>query len=353
VYPALAVAEALQELSGGHELLYIGVRGRMDEQIVRNRGLPFEAVRAAPVRVGSLAGALRNGAQLSAGVLDAWRALGRLRPDAVFATGGYASVPVGVAAWLRRRPLVVYLPDVTPGWAVRLLARIATRLATTTEESLPQLPAGKAQATGYPVRAAFRHAERYDARERLGLPEDEPVLLVTGASQGARSINRAVWEQLDQLLSISHVLHLTGRADEDEGRKRREHLQKAWQHRYHVFGYLEDMASAMTAADLAVMRAGASVLGEVPAAGLASILVPGVYEGGHNQHDNAQFLRKQGAAVVLENEQLGELGKAVRELLSHDVRRRWMAEAARRLARPDAARTIAGMLEDVAVRRAA
>ena len=92
---------------------------------------------------------------LLVGTGQAWLTLRRFRPDVVFATGGYASVPVGLAALARRRPLVVYLPDVSPGWAVRLLSRIATRIATTTGQSLRLLPAGKAQAVGYPVRAAF------------------------------------------------------------------------------------------------------------------------------------------------------------------------------------------------------
>jgi UDP-N-acetylglucosamine--N-acetylmuramyl-(pentapeptide) pyrophosphoryl-undecaprenol N-acetylglucosamine transferase len=348
VYPALAVAEALREEAGAHELLYIGARGRMDEQLVKPTGLRFEAVRAAPLRVGSPLSALRNFVMLLAGTAQAWLTLRRFRPDVVFATGGYASVPVGLAARARRRPLVVYLPDVTPGWAVRLLSRIATRIATTTEQSLRRLPAGKAQAVGYPVRSDFWTAQRGEARKRLGLPQDEPVLLVTGASQGAHSINRAVAHQLDKLLDVCHVLHLTGRADETEMQAKRDALPAAMQGRYHVFGFLDDMAGAMAAADLAVMRSGASVLGELPAAGLPAILVPGVYAAGHNQRDNAQFLADQGAAVVLENDQLNNLSGLVRELLADEPRRRLMAEAMRKLARPNAAKDIARMLEEVA-----
>ena len=135
------------------------------------------------------------------------------------------------------------------------------------------------------------------------------MLLVTGASQGARSINRAVAEQLDALLEVCVVLHLTGRADEAELRSKRDALPEGRRDRYHVLGYLDDMSSAMAAADLAVMRSGASVLGEPPAAGLPAILVPGEYEGGHNQRDNARYLQEQDAAVVLENEQLDKLSE--------------------------------------------
>jgi len=346
IYPALAVAQALRR-DAAVEMLYIGVRGRLDEQIVASAGLPFAAVSAGPLRVGSPWRALRSLASLALGAAQAWRLLGRFRPDAVFATGGYASVPVGVAARARRRPLVVYLPDVHPGWAVRLLARLATRLVTTTDRALAELPAGKAEAVGYPVRDAFWSATRDGARATLGLPQDEKVLLVSGASQGARRLNLAVLDQLDALLSMCHVLHLTGAAGEAEVIARRDALPANLRERYHVFGYLDEMAGAMVAADLAVMRAGASVLGELPAAGLPAVLVPGVYEG-WDQGPNARYLEEQGAAVVLPNDQLDRLAQVAGELLSDDALRRTMGEAARRLARPDAARRIAAVVREIA-----
>ncbi len=352
IYPALAVGQALRagQNANALELLYIGVRGRMDEDIVGRAGLPFQAVRAGALRVGSPIAALHGAFALAVGTVQAWRILGRFRPDAVFATGGYASVPVGVAARARRTALLVYLPDVRPGWAVRLLARLATRIATTTERSLAQLPSGKATATGYPVRDDFWTAERATARQRLGLTEAGHLLLVGGASQGARRINEAVSEQLEDLLDVCHVLHLTGTDGEGAMRKRRDALPAPLRDRYHVHGYHEDMASAMMAADLAVLRSGASVLGELPAAGLPAILVPGVYEGGYNQRANARFMQEQGAAIVLENEELDRLAATVRGLLADEGRRTSMAAAARAMARPDAAATIAGMVRDVALK---
>jgi UDP-N-acetylglucosamine--N-acetylmuramyl-(pentapeptide) pyrophosphoryl-undecaprenol N-acetylglucosamine transferase len=320
----------------------------MDETIVGAAGLPLETVRAAPLRVGSPLTMLRNGVALAAGVIESWRILGRFRPDAVFATGGYASVPVGVAARLRRLPLLVYLPDVNPGWAVRLLSRMATRIAATSERSLDALPKSKTVATGYPVREEFWTASKAEAREKLGLPQDEPVLLVTGASQGARRLNDAVADQLEGLLALCYVVHLTGRADEQKALARREALPEAQRERYRVYGYLDDIPSAMAAADLAVMRSGASVLGELPAARLPAVLVPGVYEGGYDQRANARYLAEEGAAVVLENEELGELTNVVARLLSDRQHLQSMGEAARRLARPDAARTIAKMLTEMA-----
>jgi UDP-N-acetylglucosamine--N-acetylmuramyl-(pentapeptide) pyrophosphoryl-undecaprenol N-acetylglucosamine transferase len=349
IYPALAVAQALRQEAGPGgppDLLYVGVSGRLDAAIVGQAALPFAAVRAGPLRVSSPLGALRGLANLAIGSVQAWRLLGRFQPDAVFATGGYGSGPVGVAARLRRRPLLVYLPDIRAGWAVRLLSRLATNIAATTEQALSALPAGKAVIVGYPVREHFWSASREEARGRFGLPADARVLLVSGASQGARSLNVAVAEQLNELLETCYVLHLTGRTDETEMRARRDALPEATRERYRVFGYLEEMADAMAAADLAVLRAGASVLGELPAMGLPAVLVPGVYEGGYDQRANARYLEERGAAVVLENERLDRLSEVVRRLLSDGAKRHAMGEAARRLAQPEAARRIARMLQE-------
>ncbi|MCH8025668.1 MAG: UDP-N-acetylglucosamine--N-acetylmuramyl-(pentapeptide) pyrophosphoryl-undecaprenol N-acetylglucosamine transferase [Chloroflexi bacterium] len=347
IYPALAVAQALLQETGAAraELLFVGVRGRLDETIVGEAGLPFAAVRAGPLRVGSPLRVLSGLANLAVGLAQAWRLLGRFRPDVVFATGGYGSVAVGIAARSRRRPLVVYLPDLRPGWALRLLSRLATRIATTTEHGTSELPSDKAVVVGYPVREAFWSTGRQEARRRLGLPADEQVLLVSGASLGAHQLNVAVAEQLDRLLELCHVMHLTGHADEAELLARRAALPEAQRERYHVFGYLEEMALAMAAADLAVLRAGASVLGEVPAAGLPAVLVPGVYEG-WDQSPNARYMEERGAAVVLENARLDELTDVVRPLLADEGKRRALGEAARRLAQPDAARRIAQLLRE-------
>ena len=133
------------------------------------------------------------------------------------------------------------------------------------------------------------------------------MLLVTGASQGAQRINEAVFSQLDTLLGTAHIIHLTGAVGEAAARARRGELSPEARERYHVHGYLDDMPAAMAAADLAVMRAGASVLGELPAAGLPAVLVPGEYEGGHTQWPNARYLESEGAAVTLANDELDRL----------------------------------------------
>jgi UDP-N-acetylglucosamine--N-acetylmuramyl-(pentapeptide) pyrophosphoryl-undecaprenol N-acetylglucosamine transferase len=351
VYPGLSVARALaaelRERGEPLDMLYIGVRGRIDEQIVPREGIPFRAVAAGQLRVSSPVTFALNLAKLALGIAQSLWTLLRYRPDAVFATGGYASVPVGVAARVLRKPLVVYLPDVTPGWAVRLLSKLATRMTTTSERALDYLPRHKTVVVGYPVRGDFWSLDRTAARDRLGLPGDSKVLLVTGASLGARAINEAIVSALPALLARCHVLHLTGAGDEAWAREQHESLDPAIRDRYDVRGYTDDMPAAMIAADLVVSRSGASTLGELPAAGAPAILVPGEYEG-WSQAPNAEFLQSRGAAVMLRNAELASLAPTIIALLEDDARRARMSAAMRALARPNAARDLARTLIEVA-----
>lgn len=367
VYPNLAVAFALErELRARGEpldMLYIGVRGRIDETIVPAAGIEFRAIPAGQLRVASPLTFARNVLRLATGVVQSALTLRRFKPDAVFATGGYASVPVGVAARLVRRPLVVYLPDVRPGWAVRLLSHLATRMTTTSERALAHLPAKKTNVTGYPVRDEFWTLSRGEARARLlagtgvrrgpsegaasGARIDEKIVLVTAGSLGARTINEAIVGALPSLLERCFVVHVTGAADEAWVGEQRARLTPEQQSRYVVRGYLPDMPAAMLAADLVVARSGASTLGELPAAGAPSILAPGEYEG-WSQAPNAEFMQSAGAAVMLRNSELGRLGETVLALLADDGRLAAMRDAAKGLARPDAARDLARVLIEVA-----
>lgn len=348
VYPSLAVARALEDglrtRGESLEMLYVGIRGRVDEQIVPGEGIPFRAIAAGQLRVSSPLAFARGIVRLARGIVQSLSIVRGFRPDAVFATGGYASVPVGVAARVLRRPLVVYLPDVTPGWAVRLLSRLATRMTTTSEAAVRHLPAGRTSVVGYPVRAEFWSYDRTSARTTLGLPPDALVVLVAAGSLGARAINDAVFASLPRLLERAVVLHMTGAADEQRALEARARVSPGQQERYLVRAYIDDMPAAMHAADLVVCRSGASTLGELPAAGAAAILIPGQYEG-WSQAPNAEYLQAHDAALILGDRDLGDL---VLQLLDDPTRLESMRAAARALARPGAAADIARILQEVA-----
>jgi UDP-N-acetylglucosamine--N-acetylmuramyl-(pentapeptide) pyrophosphoryl-undecaprenol N-acetylglucosamine transferase len=293
---------------------------------------------------------VRNLYQLARGFAQAWGILGRFRPDVVFLTGGYVSVPVAFTAWLRQKPVVVYLPDVEPGRAIKLVSRIARRIAVNVEASRQFLPP-KVAVTGYPLRPEFYEMDRTSkrvARESLGVAPEGKVVLVFGGSRGARSINRALGDILERVLAQAQVIHVSGKLDAEECRARREALPDALKARYHLFDYLHEMAQALASADLVVARAGAGTLGEFPFFGLPAILVPYPHAWRY-QKANADYLAERGAAVRLDDNDMGEqLWPTISALLDDEKRLEEMSACARSLARPDAASRLAALLRELA-----
>lgn len=350
VYPAMAVVAALRKLDLPEpvQLLYIGVKGKMDSDIVAREDVPFRAVTAGPIRTGNVLGTAKGGLDLAAGSVQAFNILREFQPDVLFASGGYGSVGVGMAAKMRKVPLLVFLPDVEAGMAVRTLARVAERIAVTVPPAQEKLGYEKTVLTGYPVREVFFGVDKVEARKFLNLNPDLPTLLVSGASSGAARLNHAVSSWAADFLEKGQIIHLCGRADEAWLRAGLEMLPQELKQRYHLYAYMHDeMPLAMAAADLGIMRAGASVLGELPATRLPAILVPGEYEG-WTQGPNAQYLQDNGAAVMLPQENIEELQALAVDMINDKARLERMREALTGLARPDAAERLARLTVEMA-----
>jgi UDP-N-acetylglucosamine--N-acetylmuramyl-(pentapeptide) pyrophosphoryl-undecaprenol N-acetylglucosamine transferase len=360
VYPALAVVDWLTTDShhlpeGSADILWVGQRGGVEEGLVTSHGLPYASITAAAVRGKAPWQLAKSLSALFRGWRQAQGLMRTFKPDVLFVTGGYVCWPVTLAARQASVPVLIYLPDMVPGMAIKSLSRFAARVAVTTSRSQQFFRPEQVVVTGYPVRQQLFTGDRAGARQRLGLPhesaggEDGPVLLVFGGSQGAHSINAAIMAGLSALLERSWVVHISGRRDFDWVSSLRDSLPESLRSRYQVHAYLdEEMADALLAADLVVCRAGASTLGELPAVGVPSVLVPYPYAGAHQWH-NADYLVEAGAAVALPDEDLTEqLAPTVLELLGDSARRSAMGGAARALAHPDAAANIVRELEDLA-----
>jgi UDP-N-acetylglucosamine--N-acetylmuramyl-(pentapeptide) pyrophosphoryl-undecaprenol N-acetylglucosamine transferase len=287
---------------------------------------------------------IRNAAWIVDGVGRARTILKQFNPEVVFVTGGYACVAVTLAARIQGVPVLIYLPDIVPGLAIRFLSRFANKIAVTSEESYHYLRRDKALVTGYPVRSHIYSLDRAEARQALGLGPLDKTLLVFGGSRGARSINRALVAGLRELLAACQIVHVSGRLDADWVTGMVRGLPDGLRGRYHPYSYLHDMPQALVAADLAVARAGAATLGEFPAAGLPAILVPYPHSGQHQQA-NADYMARNDAALVLPDDALAEkLIPTILQVIQDDQTLAGMRESTRAMARPDAAEAIAEQL---------
>lgn len=346
MYPALAV---LQELAGDDlELLWVGGEGGMEEELVTRAGYNLTVLPAAGLHAVGLPTLPGNLWQLLRGYFAARRVLADFRPDVLFFTGGFVAAPVALAG--PRIPTAAFVPDMKPGRALRLVAYFADRIAVVAEGlnhyfDRPE----RLLVSGYPLRHEFVNWTREAAMKEFGLSSKMKTLLAFGGSKGAQSINRALVACLPELLAEMQVIHVTGAQNWPEIEAAREKLTGEQRINYFPYPYLhETMGAAFAAADLALARAGASTLGELPAFGLPAILVPLPFETNMVQHSNAAYLEAQGGAVVLEDDKMSkQLGQTVFDLMADEARRERMAAAMRRLAAPDASKRIAGMLREM------
>lgn len=317
--------------------MFIGSGAGLEATLVPRFGVPFQGV-----TVGNAArvGRVRAGAAILRGVAEALAALRRSRAAVIVSTGGYVSAPVVLAGAVRRVPVVLHEPNAGAGRANRALSRFAARVAVGFEETRAAFPAGKAVVTGAAIRAPGAPPTRAEARAMFGLEPDTPTLLAFGGSQGARALNETLLAALDGVAALGYqTLHQTG-PTQYESRARDEAARRP---RYHAVPYIEDMAAAYAAADVAICRAGASTLAEIALFGVPAIFVPLPIAGGH-QRDNAAIYQRAGAADLLEQSDLAPdtLCDALAAMADPERRARMRAALAP-LARPNAAEDIADL----------
>ncbi|PWH17847.1 MAG: hypothetical protein DDG60_01275 [Anaerolineae bacterium] len=348
VYPALAVHDALKAIHPTAEVLWVGGEGGMEARLVERAGIAFKGIPAAGVHGVGLGRLPGNLATIGRGIKAAEAILADFKPHALFFTGGYVAVPVALAGW--HYPSVLFVPDVEPGLALKALSYLAKRITVSVEASRPFFhKKADVHVTGYPVRPELAYWTKARGRQRLNIRGEKPVVLVVGGSKGAHSLNLAVLAHLNALLEFVELIHLTGESDWHMVETAREALSPAKAERYHIFPYLhDDMGAALAAADLALSRAGASVLGEFPHFGLPAILVPYPYAWRY-QRVNAEMLTRHGAALLIEDAKLhsGFL-LTLEKLLETPEKLEAMRAAMTSLRVPDAAQNIARQILELA-----
>jgi UDP-N-acetylglucosamine--N-acetylmuramyl-(pentapeptide) pyrophosphoryl-undecaprenol N-acetylglucosamine transferase len=325
VVPALAVADALR--ADGAAVVFIGGE-RAEAELVPAAGYELSRLRVAPLAGRGPVEVLRAGAIAAGAVRAAGRLLTRLRPAAVLGAGGYVAGPLGLAAAVRRVPLVLMEADSHLGLTNRWLAPAARRVCLAFP--IAGREGERYRVTGRPVPEPA--TDRAAARARFGIGADEPCVLVFGGSLGARSINQAAVQAFAG--ARFHVLHAAGMRDLPD-------LEAPGPH-YDLRGYISDFGQALLACDLVVARSGGSVF-EVAAHGRPMVLIPYPHAAADHQTENARYFERSGAAVVIPDSDLtaARLASEVGRLLADPGRLTLMGRASAALARPHAARDIA------------
>ena len=345
IFPALAVAKVLR--ARGVPVTWLGADGAMETRLVPQHDIPLDTIAISGVRGKGALAMLGVPLRVFKAVRSAAAVLRQRAPRAVVSFGGFAAAPGGMAARLQRRPLLVHEQNRAPGFTNRVLAKFARRILTGFPGSFP----AREEAVGNPVRSEIAMLPL--PAQRYAVPARRLKLLVLGGSQGARVLNHALPQALAALQELQiEVRHQCGEKMRDEAVRAYAEAGVAAS----VESFIADMAQAYSWADLVVCRAGASTLAELCAVGIGSVLVPFAAAVDDHQTKNAMYLVEHGAALLLrQDDQLAtRLQQVLGELAVDPARRLAMAEAARALAKPDAAERIADIiLEESELERAA
>jgi UDP-N-acetylglucosamine--N-acetylmuramyl-(pentapeptide) pyrophosphoryl-undecaprenol N-acetylglucosamine transferase len=338
VIPSLAVARELR--SRGHECVFIGTRNGFEAKLAPAAGFAIEYVEIGGLKRVGLARVLRTLLQLPGGILHARRLLRRLRPSAIFSMGGYAAGPVVLAGWLMRVPIVIMEPNAVPGFTNRKIARVVWRALLNFPEAARFFPKGRSEVTGLPVRAEFFSLAAKRRNECI-------TVLITGGSQGSRTLNNAARESWPLFRESSfpiYLIHQTGKNMHEELAREFTVAGIAGE----IVPFIDDMPAAFARADIVVCRAGAGAVSELAAAGKPSILVPLPTAADNHQLHNAQAFERAGAArVVLDSDMSGrKLFEEIRSLAADPDTLDRMSERARTFAHPGAASRAADLMEE-------
>lgn len=273
------------------------------------------------------------------------------RPDIIFCKGGFVCVPVGIAAWILRIPIVIHDSDAHPGLANRILSRFATKILTGAPLEFYKYPKSKSAYVGIPISENFKKyskSERDAFKKELGFSVKEPLVVVTGGGLGAERLNNAIVSELDELTNTCQIALVSGAKQYSELKEKTTDANK----NFHLYGFIaHDMWKYLAAADLVVARAGATSNLELAGLGKATILVPnGRLTGGH-QLKNANVYKKSGAVEIVSDDEIENkpeiLSAAITSTLTDKAKLKELGSKFSQFSKPDAAKNTANIILDI------
>ena len=345
IYPALTLIETIKKKLPDTNFLYVGTEKGLESDIVPKTGINFSAMKLE----GGLERhfTLENFKRAADAILSIKRAgkiIDEFNPDVVVGTGGYVCGPILLAASLKKIPTLIQEQNAVAGITNKILSKFVTKIAVGSKLALKNFPAAKTIYTGNPIRAEVLTAKREDGLREFNFTDDKPVVLISGGSRGARSINTAMIDVLKRANDFdAQFLHVTGKGEFDSVK---QSLGENLPPNVKVVPYLYNMPQAMAMASLAIFRAGATGLAELTARGVPAILIPYPYAAENHQEFNAMELVKVGAARMILNKDLTSeiLSTHLHELLKDSSELEKMSMASLTLGRPQAADEISDLI---------
>lgn len=350
IYPALTLLDTIKNKFPDTEFLYVGTEQGLESDIVPKAEINFTAL--------DLAGGLerkftlKNFKRAADAILSIKRAgkiVENFQPDVVVGTGGYVCGPILLAASLMKVPTLIQEQNAVAGVTNKILSKFVSKIAVGSELALKKFPAEKTIYTGNPIRAEVLAAKREDGLKDFGFSPDLPVILISGGSRGAQSINNAMVDVLldAEKKNSAQYLHVTGKTEFEKISRRLSDANFNFDNpRIKIVPYLYNMPQAMAMADLAIFRAGATGLAELTARGVPAILIPYPFAAENHQEFNAKALTQVGAARMILNKDLTSeiLSAQIDELLKNPDELKKMSAASLTLGKPQAAETIANLI---------
>lgn len=363
IYPALALANRLK--SDGHEVLFIGTERGLESQLVPEAGFAFKSVRATGFDRSKPWTLISSGLEILISSRRAKELLRNFSTDRVIGFGGYVSIPVGLAAKKLNIPLVIHEQNSVPGLSNKELSKSARLVMASYESSVSYFPAGvqhKIVVTGNPVRSEILESDRQKVRNRLGLKEDDLLLVLFGGSRGARKLNTEFIKRVPNLLLSDkrlHIIQSTGDLLFSETRTQiiEQGIDACFEgeltfgkgQRFHVRPYIPELGAILSAADIAICRAGATTLAELSVLGVPSLLVPYPFASDDHQTKNAEHFVNAGAALMLSDLKVqdNEFMELISKLVNKDNLRADLRNNMLNLAHPEAVSEMADSIYSI------
>lgn len=352
IYPAIAVCNALKEDSQTADVFYVGNPNNLEFEIAKKNGYKFLEINvsAMPRKLGF--GVIKWFFQLYGAVFKALFYIKKYKPDAIFGTGGYVSAPALFAAEMAGVPFMIHDSDAQPGIVSKYIAPKAKCVSLAFESSQKLIKSNNIEVNGNPIREEFKTLTKEQARINLGL-QDKLTLCIMGGSQGAKSINNAAVEILQELSSKYNlqIILQTGKRNYEKAIFKLKEIYPAYENDKNIIikPYFDDMVTILKASDIAVSRAGSLSISELCASAVAPILIPYPHAAADHQRKNAQFMVERRAALYLEDADTTKdtLLIAIEQLLDNPEKLTIIQKNSSELAKLDATANIVQQLKNI------